>query len=194
MRMTRQNSENKSLYKIMEWLRTIRSQVDHKNRAGSVQKGSALLEAIIALSAVVLAMAGIAIVVTASVSNASFIQDQNQANKYAQEAMEYLRSDQDESYATFLNTYVKDTEFCLDGNFVPGSLTNCSLDEGKFIRTVMASTPAIGDCGGNLYDDDSRLVTVIVKWQSGKCDVGVSPFCHQSLLRTCFTRPPTSTL
>lgn len=166
-----------------------------KSLIRSKQTGAALLEAIVALSAVVVAVAGISVVITASVSNAQFIQDQNRANKYAQEGIEYLRSYKERSYSDFINDFSFLDSRCLDKNFrtdTAGTDPNCTNsrigDDGneKFVRkvTVASNTNCTSDTSDPAYE-----VTVSVEWQSSKCDVDVDPFCHSSEVRTCFTPP-----
>lgn len=163
------------------------------------QKGSALLEAVIALAAVIMAVAGIAIVIASSASNATFIQNQNQANKFAQEGIEFIKSIKDESYTNFLNMFQIGTIYCYGESFEPViDNNNCigdgnRLDNGKFIRKVTVSN-SIADRCGNSDPENVRIIKVEVSWQSGKCDVSSNPFCHSSVLESCFIRPPQSTL
>ncbi len=159
----------------------------------STQSGSALLEAIIALGAVVMAVAGIAILMVSSASNAAFIQNQNQANKYAQEGMEYLKSVKNQSYTDFLDLFpVSGVDYCQNEQFQNVTAdNNCSgarIEGGKYVRTVMVNHDS-SNC-----ENGAHQVSVQVSWQSGKCDVNVNSFCHNTLLRTCFVRPPNSEL
>lgn len=163
------------------------------------QKGSALLEAVIALGAVVMAVAGIAIVIASSASNATFIQNQNQANKFAQEGIEYIKSIKDDSYTNFLSTFQTGTTYCFGESFNPVIDTNnCigdgnRLENGRFIRKVTVSNSSANRCG-DADIANTRAIRVEVLWQSGKCDVNTNSFCHSSVMESCFIRPPQSNL
>lgn len=151
-----------------------------------LQSGAALLEAIVALSAVVVAISGIAVVVTASLSNSQFIQDQNNANKYAQEGMEYLKSKKEESFSKFVGNYSGINEACFDQEFTTSIDPSCKdhrLDDGKFIRKITVQQS--DSCKTN-PTETAYLAVVTVEWQSSKCNVATNPFCHKSELRTCF--------
>ncbi len=160
------------------------------------EQGSALIEAIVALAAIVVAVAAVAILMVSSVSNSEFIKNQNQANKYAQEGMEYLRSKKDENFDNFLSNYKEDHSYCLTEDFRKGNRETDSKCQGErlgsdpnkqFIRTVEIKPGTIANgCG----DGESYHVTVTVHWQSGKCDVNTKPFCHESRLVSCFIDKP----
>jgi Tfp pilus assembly protein PilV len=167
-----------------------------RNSKLRLQTGAALLEAIVALAAVVVALAGIAVVVTASVSNSQFIQDQNQANKYAQEGIEYIKSYKEQSYADFLSNFSSAGALCL-GEASSGFPTSTEADCGttrignnKFIRRVQVTT--LSNCASS--GQPGHQVIVTVNWQSSKCDVTTNSFCHTSELQTCVAPPPDSTL
>ena len=157
------------------------------------QTGAALLEAIVALSAVVVAVAGIAVVITASISNSQFVQDQNRANKYAQEGMEYLKSEKENNYSQFITKY-NGKNHCFNDEFemlIPYD-GNCGgnnrLGNGKFIRTIKMAESNI--CKTNLSNplEKAYRAEVTVYWQSSKCDVSTNSFCHSSELTTCFAQ------
>ncbi|HRN96585.1 MAG TPA: hypothetical protein PLD54_04015, partial [Candidatus Levybacteria bacterium] len=153
------------------------------------QSGAALLEAIIALSAVVVAVAGIAVVITASVSNSQFVQDQNMANKYAQEGMEYLKSEKEKlGYDQFIGTYYGvGGSKCFNEDFQRspdvGDCKNERVGNNKFVRKITVSDSV--QCAGVL---DGYLAKITVNWQSSKCNVLANTFCHSAELATCITQ------
>lgn len=150
------------------------------------QKGQTLLEVVIALTALLLILAAISIVVTTSVSNSTFIKNQNKAGKYAQEGMEYVRNLKVSNYADFIANYPTGT-YCLSDD-QPLSLVSvaqigpCRANvENSLIREVLIETDAAKCPSG-------RKVTVTVRWTGGKCpvsDVQSERYCHKSQVVSC---------
>ena len=158
-----------------------------------------MIEAVISLAAVIITVAAISTVVALSVSNTGFIGDQNKASKYAQEAMEYLRSLADDNFNSFKSKYVPSgiqNSYCLGPNinnpagFSPSSIPPCNnaadkLEGTKFKRDVIVinqTSSATAVCAGGLK------VIVSVRWQSGKCKASAGEsYCHNSTLTSCFT-------
>ncbi|OGH11242.1 MAG: hypothetical protein A2857_06465 [Candidatus Levybacteria bacterium RIFCSPHIGHO2_01_FULL_36_15] len=65
-----------------------------KRKNNHFKKGQTLVEALVALSALVIIMSAITYAVISSTSNSIFIKRQNLANKLAQDGMEYFRNAQ----------------------------------------------------------------------------------------------------
>lgn len=148
-------------------------------------QGQTLLEVTIALSAILLVLAAIVVVVTMSVNNSTFIKNQGQAGKYAQQGVEYiryLRNNDLAAYSALAGTY------CFDGGDVLRGITDptnpCNPDVvnigSSYKRTVVFDTGAECSTG--------KRVTVVVKWSSGKCK-GAEKFCHKSEIISCFSDP-----
>lgn len=138
--------------------------------------GQTLLEAVVALSALLITIAAVTVVVLTSVNNSTFIRNQNLANKYAQAGMEYIRGMKNVSYNEFKNLY---GDYCLgdENRFVAG--LNCPVNvAGQFIRKASFSTDQ--KCGEN-----SIKLVVSVAWSSSKCSQQ-ERWCHKSEMVSCF--------
>lgn len=166
------------------------------------QKGQSIIEALVALMTILLIMTAIAIVIVNGLYNSQFVKNQNEANKYAQQGMEFVRNIQRNDLQTFANYYggtsddptdpddtnIPDgplpllcivptgTTLVADTNPETCSETGVNL-AGVYNRTVSFSLPG-EDCQVN-----EIKVTVTVKWSSSKC--GQNTFCHQSQLQSC---------
>lgn len=135
--------------------------------------GQMLIEALVALSVFLIALTAITITVVTAVANARFAQDQNAANKYAQEGLEQIKS---RGYASVRN--LNGTMALGDDNaLVQLPATPVNVDQ-KYKRDV-TFTPG-GVCTGGVR------VEVVVKWNSPKC-LSTNTFCHQSKQTTCMT-------
>lgn len=157
-------------------------------------RGQTLLEALIALTILVIILGAVATSVLTSINNSSFVKQQNQANKLAQQGMEYIRDRINNSGANRFATYTgyanaNQTQCLGDINsatpLTPGSCGNTANVQGVFEREV---TFTAGSCDtGNTFVN-GLTVTVNVYWTSGKCSLG-SAFCHRQKLTSCFIDP-----
>ncbi len=175
------------------------------------QKGQIVIEAVIALAALLILIAAIAVVITTSVSNATFSSNQDLANKHAQEAIERIRN-LAQSNTTFQVGSQDTTVFSLEGaSFCMGDDNTITLAENQG-----AGTPRDG-CGVNVANSFVRTVefaqntcasesfqgvevTTRVAWSGGKCkcpDVATCTiaerYCHEAILTTCFQKPSSNT-
>ena len=145
------------------------------------QKGQTLIEAIVALVTILLIITAIAVVLTNGLYNSQFIKNQNEANKYAQEGMEFVRSIQKNDLASF-GSYNQNATYCIDEVNNILSTTNCSTTTintaSSYVRTIAFST------GGAQCSATEIKVTVTVSWSSSKC-TSSSTFCHKSELVSC---------
>lgn len=159
------------------------------------ERGSILLEAIIALGVIMIIAVAMSIAVTLSVSNSTFIRNQNLANKYAQEGIEVMREQEETDYTAF-RSHVGSTIYCFDGSFELQS--NCPyvppppsqadpnppgpdaiLSQG-FTRTIAITSTCAGDS-----DPADVQVTVKVAWANGACTQSNTQ-CHSVQLQSCF--------
>lgn len=150
------------------------------------QTGQTLIEAIIALATILLIITAISIVIVNSLHNSQFIKNQNEANKYAQEGMEFIRNLQRNDLATFVSLSPNQTNqvsmYCIDN--VNNALTqeNCdgtTVNTGEsHIRTIVLSS------AGGCAEGTEINVMVTVSWLSTKCPVD-NRFCHKSQLVSC---------
>lgn len=145
--------------------------------------GQTIIEAVVALAAVFAIVAAITIAITNALNNSQFVKNQNLANKYAQQGMEYIRRLQAEDIDTLaiLNGEYAFGENDLTLNSNQSNLVNIG---NSHIRNVNITT----DEAPCLAEDNSVLslkkVSVIVKWSSGRCDQE-DRFCHNTTLVSC---------
>lgn len=163
--------------------------------------GQTLLEAVIALGAIMLVLSATSVAVITSLNNAAFVKQQNQANKYAQQGIEYVRDRvTTDSFANYVgisqNPDITQTTQCLGDvsnptPFTPGHCATANLPPGTapiFKREVTFTS--VTNCGGASSFSNGLQVVVDVYWTSGKCAVNNS-FCHKQELQTCFLNPAT---
>ena len=65
------------------------------------QQGQTIIEAVVALATLMIIITAIAVVMMNGLYNSQFIKSQNEANKYAQEAIEVVRNTQKNDLQTF---------------------------------------------------------------------------------------------
>lgn len=151
----------------------------HRNNSGQT-----LVEAVVALAAIVIIMTAISVVSTTGISNSTFEKNQGLASKFAKQGMEYvryLRNTGDSSVSSLEGIY------CMpDTNGKPSIVTSgCQLNrfniQNEFDREVEFNQSST-DCVGQ------TKVSVRVKWVSSKCDQSTqgSKFCHKSEVISCF--------
>lgn len=165
--------------------------------------GQTILEAVIALAAILIILAAVSVSVVTSINNSSFIKNQNLASKYAQEGIEYIRNviSSDTSSTSQYNNFVTNlvgSERCF-GPIDPSGAnpigTACSSASTTNVN-IPAVSPAYkrtvrfesGKCTSEGDFSDGLVVTVRVYWSSGKC-TSTDTFCHKQEVKTCFIDP-----
>lgn len=164
------------------------------------RSGQTIIEAMVALAAILLILAAISVATITSLNNAEFIKNQSLASKYAQQGMESMRYTRNNDPVTFFSTYAGNT-YCMcannvlgDNNCVSGSSagTQCvkvdNFSGASLIREVKFS--ALGSTESQGCSSGTR-VTVTVSWSSGKCSNSVR-YCHKTQLISCFSNPSAS--
>ena len=151
--------------------------------------GQTLIEMAIALSAILLTLAAIAILITTSLSNSTFIRSQGLASKYAQEGMEYVRYLRNNDIAAFSSYSGSGSVYCLGNDnslqIQPGGGT-CQINVGNEFKRQVEFPSSVG----NINCPGQTEVKVTVFWSSGKCTAD-NAYCHSSLLISCFDNPST---
>lgn len=146
----------------------------HKN------SGQTIIEAVIALSVILIILAAIAIVIINGLSNSRFVQNQNLANKYAQQGIEFVRNIQQNDINTFAS--YEGNVYCIDESTVPQQLATCAGDTvnvgNSHIRTISLAS-GISPCQAT-----EKKITATVTWSSSKCPSS-NRFCHRSELSSC---------
>ena len=150
------------------------------NSMKNSQSGQTIIEAVVALMTILLIMTAIAIVIISGLYNSRFIKNQNEANKYAQEGMEFVRSIQENDIEQFAS-YGLNSTYCLDEANSALTTSGCSatgVNTGASYNRVVVLSGGGGECPGT-----QAKVTVTVSWISSKCASGT--FCHKSQLVAC---------
>jgi Tfp pilus assembly protein PilV len=147
------------------------------------KKGQTLIEAVVALAAIMLVLSAISVAITTSVSNSNFQRNQTIATKHAQEGMEYirfLRNTESQSIFEARTGIQCMNEISEASVFNPSTPCPTVNIDGNYIREATFEHTATTDC------PTGSKVTVSVFWASGKCSQG-DAFCHRSELVSCFS-------
>lgn len=155
------------------------------------EKGQTIIEAVVALAAIFVIVTAITIAIISAVSNSQFVKNQNLANKYAQQGMEFVRgihAEDIETFASFSQTYSLGDdggESCVGTNIrglCAGGVTTVNVGNSHIrnINFVDDEEP----CLDNDTSINLKKVTVTVNWSSGKCSAD-DRFCHDTTLVSC---------
>lgn len=142
------------------------------------QKGQTIIEAVIALTTIMLILTAISIVVVSSIYNSQFVRNQNLANKYSQQGMEFIRNMQANDIQQFASYDLITT--CIDELTSTLTTQNCTAVNagGTHVRTIQLNQD-VSPC-----NTGETRVTVTTKWSSSKCP-NTNTFCHSSILSSC---------
>lgn len=153
-------------------------------------KGQTLIEVVVALSVVLLILAAIAVAVTTSISNSTYLKNHNLASKHAQDGIEYIRH-RYENQENFFEAFPSSSRYFMgEDNDIGQGFFEPNIDS-QFVREVRFETGI--ECDDRPNTAQELRVTVDVYWSSGKCAKGLSNptledrYCHKSELVTCFT-------
>lgn len=142
------------------------------------QKGQTIIEAVVALTTIMLILTAISVVVVSSIYNSQFVRNQNLANKYSQQGMEFIRNMQANDIGQFASYNLITT--CIDE--ITSTLTTQNCNEvnagGTHVRTIQLNQD-VSPC-----NTGETRVTVTTKWSSSKCP-STNTFCHSSILSSC---------
>lgn len=144
----------------------------------TAQKGETLIEALGALAIVSIVITAVATLVTTSLSNAQYNENQTLATKYAQQGVESVRQIRNTNYAAF-RSY--NGLYCFGKGQTslgtPQSACN-TANTDTFIRTVtIEQTPG---CATNV-----ARVIVDVSFTDGKCTDNA--YCHKQTHSSCLS-------
>jgi Tfp pilus assembly protein PilV len=152
------------------------------------QKGAILIEAILALTVIVVLMTALVSALVSSLSNSNYSKAQTAATGYAQEGLDYMRNERDNNYtniSTLNGTYCLSSALAFSG---PGSPCGANID-GKFSRSLYVNNTGKDERSGaslpiNKCESSSVFVASSVSWTDSKCTSGL---CHKVELSACFT-------
>lgn len=144
----------------------------------SKNSGASLLEVIIAIGLVSVILMSLVSLSTKSVSNSTVSREKNQATRYTQETIEWIRQQRDESWSTLSGYVDANSTWCMPENSwvspsSPGACTNQKIIDTNFEREITFSRPQADTIevtvitqwteSGNVHE--SRSATILTKWQ-----------------------------
>lgn len=140
-------------------------------------RGVSLIETVVTIGVVMLLITGLVVGMTASLQNAQGSKLRALAVGYAQEGLEIVRQERDDSWATFASrdTSGNKTDYCMGDTGQLSGLVDgaCPPFAGSFSRVVSFTI--------DLLDPGQMDVTVIVSWIEGSATKNVS-------LKTTYTQ------
>lgn len=140
-------------------------------------KGQSMFELLVAVFVIAISLVAILGLVTGAIGNTTFSKERTQANKFTQEAVEWLRSERDSNWLTFKNKGGADgNKYCLPNLMYWPTATTGTC--GAFIPNTNFTREAILTYSSS--DPDIVEARVITSWSdsSGK---------HDSTVITYFT-------
>lgn len=135
-----------------------------------IYDGQALFEMVIVIGILVLILGGIVVALTRSVKNTTFSDESAIASRLAQEGIEWVRQERDNSPWEDFKAKANNQTRCLrDLNWNNNTNDDCGLIDNKFKRTITLSE-----------NNDRITVDVVVEWEN-------SEGTHESHLTTVLT-------
>ena len=133
--------------------------------------GQSLFEVVVTVAVSALIVTAIVAMATNSIQNSSYSRDKTIASNYAQETMEWLRSERDQNTAIFNEksgfSPLSDGHYCINNLSWPTVPGKCQSDQvitgTKFIREVVFLACANDPCPNNIIQ-----AQVTVFWQDSK--------------------------
>lgn len=158
------------------------------------QRGQTIIEAIIALVTILIIITAISVVIVNGLYNSTFVKNQNEANKYAQQGIELVRNLQQNDLETFRG-YADDSDpevdypyYCIDEQtstlYGDNGCSDTGINTGVSFNRTIEFSPGGGECDNTNPLTSAARVTVRVKWSSSKCPSN-NTFCHMSELVSC---------
>lgn len=132
-----------------------------------------MFELIIALGIGVVIVTAIVQLVTVSVRNASFAKDKTEATRYAQQALEWFRSQKEQDWASFYSQRSGSPAYwCLpalswDAPSVRAQCTSQTITNTNFKRQAELTQSLIDADGNGTLDTNIVVAAVTVSWDEG---------------------------
>jgi hypothetical protein len=140
--------------------------------------GQAIIEAVVALATILVILSAISVAIITSVNNSDYIKKQTLAKKIAEQGMEHIRYLRNNSPGVFFAITPNETQCMGEDNSI--GLCSGQINIPDYFKREVFFVQNSDHCVGG------TLVTVTVRWTSGKCDTG--EFCHSSKLVSCFQK------
>lgn len=150
------------------------------------QRGQSMLELIIALAVSVIIITAVVVAASNSVRNSTYSKNNAASTRYAQEGMEWLRSQRDQSWTTFSGkaSAGSGTDWCIQTLSWPGINGVCSSSQTiantSYLRQVNLKLKDYAPPGAPDGINDTVEATLTVKWTEGTLS-------HDITLTTQFT-------
>lgn len=162
-----------------------------KNQKGSAcrQAGETLIEAILALTMVIVIITGVVTVVITALNGASSNRNESTALNFAQEGMGQLRDAKSTNFTNFSASYATAGYYCFGQDNVPIDISNCpdtssNIGSGNlFVRKVYVDLTGRSP-DGTLKCSSGAYVASLVSWSDGKCKTSAD--CHNVGIDSCF--------
>lgn len=152
-----------------------------------LQSGQSMIEAIVALVTILIIITAIAIVIVNGLYNSTFIKNQNEANKFAQQGIEFVRNIQKNDLPSFRQYATNPGNYCIDevnNILITDGCQENTVNLGTAYNRIITFSPGITECESPNITTNATEVTVIVSWSSSKCPQ-TDTFCHESKLIAC---------
>jgi Tfp pilus assembly protein PilV len=128
------------------------------------QSGQSLLEAVVAIGVVTVVLSALIAAISFSLANTQYSRNKAQATKYGQEAIEWLRSQRDAGWATFVSkagaAACESHIYCLNGLTVFPAAGACAA--GAVFNAIFTRTATL-----TYQSADQVGVNVTVSWPQG---------------------------
>lgn len=145
------------------------------------QKGTVLVETLIALGTAVIIIAAITIMVVSALNNAQTAKTQDTATQSAQEGLEIVRNITKTNWTYFYS--LNDVTYCLlpdSTEITTQGVEGCKSEASSLVRSVRIEHDNTQDCSG------ASKVIVSVAWSDSDCPIG-DTYCHSVPLESCFS-------
>ncbi|MCL4354330.1 hypothetical protein M1349_02540 [Patescibacteria group bacterium] len=144
------------------------------------QRGTVLVETLIALGAAVVIIAAITVMVISSLNNAQSAKSQGSATQYAQEGLEITRDLSRSNWASF--RALSGINCLAEGSteLTPEGVDGCGQNVGNYVRTVEIQHDDTSCSGGSKVISD-------VSWSDTDCKDRSNIFCHSVELQSCLS-------
>lgn len=150
------------------------------------QSGQSMIEAIVALVTILLIITAIAIVIVNGLYNSTFIKNQNEANKFSQQGMEFVRNIQKNDLESFRLYATNPGNYCIDeeNNLLTTDCLPDTINLGTVYNRIVVFSAGVSECESPNITTNATKVKVTVSWSSSKCPA-TDRFCHSSELVSC---------
>ncbi len=159
--------------------------------SNKLQRGSTLIEALLALTFAVAIITAVVVAVTSSLNNATYTKSQNAATQYAQEGIDiarYMKSSDYDSFISLATSFGGGPLYCPTQDGILEISDVCTKDQFLIEIYIDHGTALSGGrdkTGVSQCEVGSSFVSSTASWTDPKCTNG--DFCHKVALDTCLS-------